>query len=155
MKDPVHDNPDRRPLAHVLHADPVEIRSPADAKRVSGDNRLSIHDRWFEHSPEPVTVPDTPYYRQMLAQRTLMPANKETAKALGVKFEEPSPIILETAKQAAKAWAREHDGEIPEWAREVDVKDMHASHATHVKFLAAHLAKIPAVAIATHDEGDA
>lgn len=123
----------------------LEARSPNEWRKGAGpkgDDRRSRQDTWFEFSHEPFTLPDTPHYRRMMLPQSnpggpaLIPANKDTARALGIPFREPALIIAETAKVAAFNWAKEHDGEIPEWAAHDGAK--HASHACHSAFLKAH-----------------
>lgn len=160
--DPVFENPDRRFVGAVLKSEIVEARTPVELNRskktMNGDNRKSLHDVWFEFSAEPQVVVDlmdhghaANYYKQRAkcgpgeVAPALLPANEATAKRLGVAFSEPSAIIVATAKVQAARWLADH-GELPEWASDMDPKDMHASHACHVKFLAEHTAKAKAAA---------
>jgi hypothetical protein len=159
--DPVHENPDRRFVGAVLKSELTEARTPVEFDRsrgiVRGDNRPSLEDRWFEFDSAPQTVIDlidhgNQYYVQMARAcagelaPVVLPANKETAKRLGVVFSDPSAVVVETAKAAAARWAENHDGEVPEWAKDLPQEKMHPSHACHAKLLAAHRAQVvPAV----------
>lgn len=155
--DPKFENPDRRFIGAVMKSEVLEPRNAVefDRKRkvVKGDNRPAVHDRWFEFSCEPVSVLDmtengNTYYVQRAKAGpgelgpVVLPANKESAKRLGVAFRDPSAVVLETAKQAAKAWAADHDGEVPEWAAGGKLEEMHPSHACHAKLVAAHKAQV-------------
>jgi hypothetical protein len=159
--DPVFENPDRRLVGAVRRSEVVEARTPVEFNRakktMGGDNRKSLHDTWYEFSAEAQVVVDlmdhghaANYYKQRAKcgpgeiAPALLPANEATAKRLGVSFREPSAVVVSTAKAAAARWAADHDGELPEWASDMDPKDMHASHACHAKFLAEHVAKAKA-----------
>lgn len=142
--------PHRRVGAEIK-SEPVEIRSAVDVASMTGDFRPSRHHHWFEYSAEPVRITDNPqlrpYYAQHIRGGALLPADAKTAKVFGVAFREPSAVIVETATQAAKVWAADHDGALPQWAQGLDAAELHPSHAAHAKFLAAHVAKIPARAV--------
>jgi hypothetical protein len=154
--DPTFENPDRRRVGAVMHAEVTEARTAVEINRAKrtfkGDNRHSIHDRWFDTSAEPVTVMDlldhgNTYYRQLAkvgpgeVAPAVLPANKETAKRLGVPFRDPSEVVLETARLQAARWARDHEGEAPVWAQDIPVVEMHVSHVAAVKLLEQHRAK--------------
>jgi hypothetical protein len=131
--DPKHENPDRIPVGYTRKALVREARMPVTFDRqrgtVSGDARPSVHDIWFEFSSEPQTIvdlldhgPAATYYKQKAKAGpgeiapALLPADAASAKRLGVPFRDPSVVVVETARLAAKAWAEEHDGELPDWA---------------------------------------
>ena len=163
--DPKFENPDRRFIGAVMKSEVIEPRTPVEVDRkrrvMKGDNRPALHDRWFEFDHQAVSVLDmldhgNTYYMQRAKTGpgelgpVVLPANKESAKRLGVPFRDPSAVILETAKQAAKAWAADHDGEVPEWAAGGKLEEMHPSHACHARLLAAHKAMVvPAPGAAT------
>jgi hypothetical protein len=168
--DPVNENPDRRFVGAVMKAEAVEARSPVEVDRakrtMKGDNRPSVHDRWFEFSAEPQKVVDlmdygfaAGYYRQRAkvaageVAPALLPADEAAAKRLGVPFRDPSAVVLETARVQAKRWAADHDGEMPEWASDTPVAEMHASHACHVGLLAEHKARAKPVPAASAVKG--
>lgn len=141
--DPAYHNPDNHLVGATRAHEMLEARAPVDLRTLTGDDRLSLQDSWREFSPEPLTIPDTPYYRECCRPSvdggpSLLPANEATARALGVAFRDPSAVILADAKFRAEQWAKDHDGELPEWASEAPE---HPSHTCHAQFLAAHAAK--------------
>lgn len=65
-----------------------------------GDARQTEQENTFEYQDDPVTVRDTPYYREALRRGDLIAADAETARKLGKKFVDPKKV-LETEKAGA------------------------------------------------------
>ena len=156
--------------------DPVSVtRQPGPRGRatITGDGRKSRHDIWFVFSAAPQTVPDTRTHRQALdpskgGQPALLPADEATARAVGVAYQDPSHVIVETARQALARHCRDCGGEPPEWsvrhqdllprpgqdAKGQDAKwsfpvpadQIHESHAAHADFLQQHRDRLSAKA---------
>lgn len=156
--DPSFHSPDRRHVGARHAAEVLEARKPptilqvrdgmgGTTARIEGDSRETIHDIWFTFESEAQTVPLTPHYREMMRPgggdgAALIPADEKSARLAGVPFRPPHEVILETAKLKAEQWAKEHDGELPDWANELlKDEDLHASHKGHRALLAAHMAK--------------
>ena len=157
--DPLYHTPDRRHVGARHAAELLVSRNPVDAVKVSGDDRLPIHDIWFEFDHEVQVVPDSHHYRRQLdpskgGQPAILPADKATADKIGLPFVDPSHVIVETARVVIACHLADH-GELPDWAHlhpnllpegvepSMEADDIHASHASHAAFLAKHVAKMP------------
>lgn len=68
--------------------------------------RGGITDLTFEFSTGTVQVPNTQYYREYILAGALFAADKETAKAVGIKekeFKDPKELLAEAKKSAITA----------------------------------------------------
>jgi hypothetical protein len=75
----------------------------------------------FAFTTEPVEVPGEgeigAYYRKGITTGALLPADKATAEACGIKFV-PAAEALEAQRQAAAKEFKRQFGEVPAWALE-------------------------------------
>ncbi len=83
------------------------------SRRVAGRSVVQEserHERTWEFDPNPVTLPNTGYYRDRAGKRPyeLIAGDKRTAAALGVEFVEPKIIIEETRKLRVAEFDAQH-----------------------------------------------
>ncbi len=84
-------------------------------RTVADPRGAGLYATTWAFSAEPVTVHDTAYHRQRLACGELFPADRETARALGVAFVEPEKALDAAKTSAAALYAQAH-GAPPAWA---------------------------------------
>lgn len=90
------------------------VGAKVDKKRSTSSTKPVGHvvptaeDTVFEFSTRPVKVARTPYYRQLLKQGNLFPADKTAADWAGVKFVEPEAAIAAAKAEAEKSFDVEY-----------------------------------------------
>ena len=84
-------------------------------RTIADPRGAGLYETTWAFSSDPVTVHDTPYHRQRLACGELFPADRETARLLGVVFVEPDKALAAAKAAAAASYALAH-GAPPAWA---------------------------------------
>lgn len=84
-------------------------------RTIADPRGAGLYETTWAFSSEPVTVHDTAYHRQRIACGELLPADRETAAALGVAFIEPTKALAAAKAEAAALYALAH-GAPPAWA---------------------------------------
>jgi hypothetical protein len=122
--DPDEHTPERRFVGATLKA---EVSRKADpARGISSRQRTT-----FAFSDEPVTVPDTNYYRAAVNRGELIAADEATAKACGFAkdgFRDPKKVLA-SEKRAACERFRAETGEAPPWRCEQHGHEQPAAQA--------------------------
>lgn len=59
--------------------------------------------------------PGSSHYLLGFRERSLIPADAATAKAVGLSFVDPKAVLRNAAAHAVTVWTREHDGEAPDF----------------------------------------
>jgi hypothetical protein len=79
-----------------------------------GGLRANRHDTVWGFAGEAIELPDTTYYRRMVADGDLLPADEQTAKTCRVPFRDVATVRFETqlANDAQDAvWLDETNGD--------------------------------------------
>ena len=116
-----------------------------------GSAQADLQDTVWKHEEGDVELPDTPFYRLHLRQRSLFPADQATADLVGMPFVERDKAIA-AAKQGALAlhFRERPDGPIPEWATPEDLAPAYHLHDSRkASHKVAHAAKLAAAAKAS------
>lgn len=101
--DPYEDSPSAGPVGARM-TDVKEVQK-AQMMRVAGVDMevgSAQHTHRFVYAKEPVSIPNTPYYRNAVKCGDLVAADSKTASLCGVKFEDPKSVLAK-AKAAAIA----------------------------------------------------
>lgn len=106
-------------LPGQMHVGLSRVESTVTEKRdPTKDPRPSLTDRVHHYDAEIQEVPDVPgqnHYRQGIREGSLIPADEATAKAVGMKFEDPQAALTRARVKAVKDWTDAH-GEPPAFA---------------------------------------
>ena len=120
--DPAHTGPERRWVGAKLHADTALKKLDAATHEAV---RAGLHehpqDTMFEFSDEAEELPRTPYYLARLKHGELIAADAETARAAGVRFEDPELVLARSRLKAIRHWKAEK-GALPPFATDADGK---------------------------------
>jgi hypothetical protein len=101
--DPYEDSPSAGPVGARM-TDVKEIQK-AQMMRVAGVDMevgSAQHTHRFVYAKDPVSIPNTPYYRNAVKCGDLIAADSKTAALCGLKFEDPKSVLAK-AKAAAIA----------------------------------------------------
>lgn len=93
-----------------------------------GELRSAPQDTVWLFAKEPVKVPNTPYYRRHVQRGDLVAGDEATAKACGVKFEDPSKRLAALKDAAVDRFDSDYgkgtfDALGQEWAAECAARD--------------------------------
>ena len=118
--DPAH-------LPGQMHVGIARLQTTVTEKRdPSKDTRPSLMDLVHHYDGEVQEIPYTPgdpgfkHYRDGLKNGDLIAADETTARAAGLKFEEPGEVLGRARIKAVREWQDAHDGEPPTFATEDD-----------------------------------
>jgi hypothetical protein len=114
--DPAH-------LPGQMHVGIARLETTVTEKRdPSKDTRSSLFDLVQHYDADVQEIAYTPgdpgfkHYRDGLRSGDIIAADEATAKAAGLKFEEPSAVLARWRDTAIADWTRDHDGEPPAFA---------------------------------------
>jgi hypothetical protein len=111
-----HDAEHRAGASHVglskVDATTLEKRDPKWDTRNDLVDVLHTYDAEVQEVPD---IPGKPHYRQGIREGSLIPADEATAKAVGMKWEEPAAVLERARLKAIQDWTANH-GEPPAFA---------------------------------------
>lgn len=106
-----------------MHVGITRLQTTVTEKRdPKKDDRASLTDLVHHYDAEVQEVPDIPgqkHYRDGIREGSLIPADEATARAVGMKFEDPQEVLGRARLKAVREWT-DANGEPPAFAADDD-----------------------------------
>lgn len=86
----------------------ADLKATILEKAIVGTAQQSMQRTWFEYLSEPVTVPESPYYKHAIARGEIFAADEETARRAGITlgFVEPGELLERAKAEVIDAYER-------------------------------------------------